>query len=125
MGRDDPLDANDGEELEAEIMPADHAFGVDLHGTTEGEAIAGPGLDRELAQERPVGRTVDRVFELADDGVPELEGELVGQGFLVPDDFVSPEESALSIWAQAPGATEHTDPHPVDEAEGSSEGQSL
>jgi len=30
MERDDPWDENDGEELEAEIMRADHAFGADL-----------------------------------------------------------------------------------------------
>jgi hypothetical protein len=34
MERDDPWDENDGEELEAEIMRADHAFRVELDGTT-------------------------------------------------------------------------------------------
>lgn len=33
MEQEDPWDENDGEELKAEIMRADHAFGVDLWGT--------------------------------------------------------------------------------------------
>jgi hypothetical protein len=95
MERDDPWDENDGEELEAEIMRADHAFGADLRGTTEAEALAGPSLDQALAQERPEARTIDKAIEVVDDGTPDIEGELVVEGFLVSDDFASPEESAL------------------------------
>jgi hypothetical protein len=112
MERDDPWDENDGEELEAEIMRADHAFGVDLRGTTEDEALAGQSLDQALARERPEARTVDEALEIVDDGDPDLEGELVGEGFIVRDDFASPEESALSVRERAPGATDHDDPHP-------------
>ena len=32
MEREDPWDENDGEELEAGIMRADHSFGADLRG---------------------------------------------------------------------------------------------
>ena len=48
MAREGPWDENDGEELEAEIMRADHAFGADLRGTTEAEVLAGPSLDQAL-----------------------------------------------------------------------------
>ena len=74
-------------------------------------------LDHEaLARERREGRSVDEAFEVVDDGVPDAEEELVAEGFLVRDDFASPEESALSVRNDAPGATDHDDPHPVDEA---------
>jgi hypothetical protein len=115
MERDDPSDEGDGEELEAEILRADHAFGSELSGTTPEEALAGQGLDDALARERPDERTVDETIEVADDGDPDAEGELVGEGFLVKDDFPSPEESALSIREEAPGATDHEDPHPAEE----------
>jgi hypothetical protein len=114
MERDDPWDENDGEELEAEIMRADHAFGVDLRGTTEDEALAGQSLDQALARERPEGRTIDEALEIVDDGDPDVEGELVGEGFVVSDDFAAPEESALSVREDAPGATDHDDPHTPD-----------
>lgn len=115
MDSDDPWDEDDGEELEAEIMRADRPFGVDLRGTTLEEALAGESLDEALAQDRAEGRWVNEALEVVDDGVPDVEGELVAEGFLVTDDFASPEESALSIRADAPGATEHEDPHPIDE----------
>jgi hypothetical protein len=51
-----------------------------------------------------------------DDGIPDIEGQLVSDGTLEEDDFVSPEEAALSIRDEAPGATDHDDPHPVDDA---------
>ena len=51
-----------------------------------------------------------------DDGIPDIEGQLVSDGSLEEDDFASPEEAALSIRDEAPGATDHDDPHPVDDA---------
>ena len=106
---DDPSSAEAGEELEAEIMRADHAFGAELRGTTADEAIAGEGLDEALARERPDGRTVDEAFELVDDGVPDEEGELVAEGSVEQDGFAAPEEAALSVRDEAPGATDHDD----------------
>lgn len=116
MERDDPWDENDGEELEAEIMRADHPFGADLHGTTPAEALEGEGLEEALAEERPSERTIDETLEVVDDGVPDLEDELVAEGHRVMDDFPSPEEAALTVRDEVPGATDHEDPHPVDEA---------
>ena len=117
MDRDDPRDEDedDGEELEAEIMRADHPFAADLHGTTAEEAVAGQGLDEALARERPEGRTTDEAVGLEDDGTPDEEGELVAEGSVERDEFASPEEAALSIRDEAPGATDHDDPHPADE----------
>ncbi len=112
MERDDPWDENDGEELEAEIMRADHAFGANLHGTSPEEKLEGIGLDEAIARERPDGRGgIDQMVAVEDDGIPDAEGELVADASLESDDFASPEEAALSIRDRAPGATDHVDPH--------------
>ncbi len=113
---DDPWDGDDGSELEAEIMRADHAFGAELRGTTPEEAIAGQGLDEALARERPEGRTTEEALGVVDDGVPDEEGNLVAEGSVEHDDFASPEEVALSVRDEAPGATDHADPHPAEES---------
>jgi hypothetical protein len=89
--------------------------GSDRPGTTPEEALEGQGLDEALARERRDERTVDETIELADDGNPDVEGELVGEGFLVNEDYPSPEESALTIREEAPGATDHEDPDPAEE----------
>ncbi len=107
---ENPWEAQDGEELEAEIMRADHTFGADLRGTTVDEALDGPTLDQALARERVDGRTVDEVLTLVDDGAPDLVIELVAEARLVADDFPSAEESALSVRTRAPGATDRDDP---------------
>lgn len=116
MERDDPWDGDDGDELEAEIMRADHAFGAELRGTTPEEALDGPSLEDALAAERPEREPIDGAVGIVDDGVPDEEGELVAEGSVEEDEFTSPEEAALSIRDEAPGATDHDDPHPHDEA---------
>ena len=116
METEDPWDGHDGEELEADIMRADHPFGVDLRGTTPEEALAGEGLEQALAEERPEGRTSDEVFEVVDDRDPDTESQLIAEGSLVSDEFPSPEDAALSIRDEAPGATDHEYPHPADGA---------
>ena len=58
----------------------------------------------------------DEAVGLVDDGIPDIEGQLVSDGTLEEDDIASPEEAALSIRDEAPGATDHDDPHPVDDA---------
>jgi hypothetical protein len=115
MEREDPWDENDGEELEAEIMRADHPLGTESSGTTAEEEIEGLNLDEALARERPERRSVDEAVAVEDDGVPDTEGELVADASLESDEFTSPEEAALSIRDRAPGATDHDDPHDVDE----------
>src|SRR5574342_480084 len=102
-------DRLDGEELEAEIMRADHPFGAELTGTTSMEAIVGQGFDRALAQERPEPPATESALVLLDEGVSDAEGELVGDAVVARDEFASPEEAALSVRDSAPGATDHDD----------------
>jgi hypothetical protein len=114
MDRDDPWDENDREELEAEIMRADHAFGVELDGTTVEEELQTLSIDDALARERPEAPVTDAVVGLEADGVPDVEGELVAEGSSEEDEFASPEESAISIRDRLPGATDHRDPHALE-----------
>jgi len=115
MRDDDPSDEKADDELEAEIMRADRPFGSDRRGTTPEEALEGEGLDEALAQERPEGRTTDETVGILDDGAIDEEDELVAEGSVEEDEFASPEESALTVRDEAPGATDHDDQHPNDE----------
>jgi hypothetical protein len=102
MNPNDPWDGND---LEAEIMRADHPFAVESRGTTLEEALAGLGLSDALARERPDPPPIDEVIAIVDGGVVDAEGQLTAEGFLVREDFASPEEWAISIRMDARGAT--------------------
>ena len=115
--RDEGDDEVEGDELEAEILQADHAFGAELPGTTAAEAEAGEGLDRALAEERPERAASDDVVSVVDDGVPDLEEQLAGDAVLERDEFASPEEAALSVRDAVPGGTEHDDQHDVEQDE--------
>jgi hypothetical protein len=99
---EDPWDEDGDDELEAEIMRADRPFGAELRGTTEEEALAGESIEEELAQERPEMPPTDEAVGLVDDGIPDIEGQLVSDGTLEEDDIASPEEAALSIRDEAP-----------------------
>ena len=113
MEREDPWDENDGEELEAEIMRADHAFGTEADGTTAEEQRQGLSIDDALARERPETPVTDAAVGLEAEGVPDVEDELVADGSVEEDEFTSPEEAAVSVRDDAPGATDHDDPHPT------------
>ena len=119
VSRDDPRDEGDdeveGDELEASIMRADHAFGAELPGTTAAEAAAGESLDEALAQERAEPEAIEEVVSLFDDGVPDVEDELTGDAVVERDEFATPEEAALSVRDSVPGATDHDDPHGVEQ----------
>jgi hypothetical protein len=108
----EPRDGDEGDELEAAIMQADHAFGAESWGTTAEEAVEGEPLDQQLAEERPDRPALDRALSLVDDGLSDDEYELVAEGEEGRDDFASPEEAALTVREDAPGATDHEDPHP-------------
>jgi hypothetical protein len=58
---------------------------------------------------------IDETLEIVDDGPEDDEDELVGDAVRERDDFASPEEAALTVRDDAPGATDHDDAHPVDE----------
>jgi hypothetical protein len=111
MEPDDPWDENDGEELEAEIMRADHAFDVEADGTTAEEQRQSLSIDDALARERPEASVTDAAVVLEADGEPDVEDELVAEGFAEEDEFASPEDAAISVRDRAPGATDRDDPH--------------
>lgn len=110
-----PRDADESDELEAAIMQTDHAFGAESAGTTAEEALAGATLDQRLAEERPERPSIDEALSVVDEGLSDEEDELVGDAVTQRDEFASPEEAAMSVRDRAPGATDHDDPHPVDE----------
>jgi hypothetical protein len=115
MEDQEPRDADDSEELEAAIMQADHAFGAESVGTTAEEGLEGESLDQRLAEERPDRSSTDEAVAVVDEGLSDEEDELVGDVVAQQDEFASPEEAALSVRERAPGATDHDDPHPLDE----------
>ena len=115
MEDNEPRDADEGDELEAAIMRADHAFGAESAGTTVDEELAGESLDQRLAKERPDGANTDATVSVVDEGeLADEEKELVGDAVIERDEFASPEEAALSVRESVPGATDHDDPHPAD-----------
>ena len=117
MRPDDPerldpdLDPQDdpGEDLEARIELADHAFGAESFGTTAEEQVRGGSLDDRLAEERPDRRSSDVEISLEDFDTPDDEPQMVGEATVDRDPLVSPEEAALTIRADAPGAVDHAD----------------
>ena len=114
MEDNEPRDADDGDELEAAIMRADHAFGAESVGTTADEELAGESLDQRLAEERPDRPGTDEALSLVDEGeLSDEEKELVADAVIERDEFASPEEAALSVRDSVPGATDHDDPHPA------------
>jgi hypothetical protein len=112
----EPRDTDQGDELEADVMQADQAFGAESVGTTAEEALAGESLDQRLAEERPDRPRIDTVRPLVDEGLSDDEDELVGDAVIERDEFASPEEAAMSERDSAPGATDHDDRHPADGA---------
>jgi hypothetical protein len=110
-----PRDADDSDELEAAIMQTDHAFGAESVGTTAEEGLEGESLDQRLAEERPERPSTDEALAVVAEGLSDDEDELVGDAVLGRDEFASPEEAALSVRDNPPGATDHEDPHPGDE----------
>ena len=115
METEDPWDEDGDDELEAEILRADRPFGADRRGTTDREALAGESIDDELAQERPESPATDEAVGLEDDGIPDVEGQLVSDDSVEEDEFASPEEAALSVRDELPGATDREDRHPTDD----------
>ena len=101
----EPQDANEDDELEAEIMRADHAFASESVGTTAEEALEGETLDQRLAEERPERPGTDEVLSVVDEGPSDDEEELVGDAVVERDEFASPEEAAVTERDRAPGAT--------------------
>jgi hypothetical protein len=115
MEREDPWDEDGDDELEAEIMRADRPFAADRRGTTPEEERAGESLEDELARERPDRPATEEAVGLEDDGLIDVEGQLASDDSVEEDEFTSPEEAALTVRDEVPGATDHDDPHPTDD----------
>lgn len=119
---DDGWDDGSGEELEEMIEHADHAFGTESFGTTADEQERGEPLDSRLAEERTDKPILDDELGIIDEDVPDDESEMVGEAVGERDPFVAPEEVAMSVRDEAPGAVDHPDDYTErDEAEPKSE----
>lgn len=108
-GFDDDPEEDPGEELEAMIEHADHPFASESFGTTAEEQKVGESLDRRLAAERSTRPSVDSTFAIEDADRPDDEAEMLGEASLEHDSFSSPEEAAMTVRDEAPGAVDHPD----------------
>jgi hypothetical protein len=108
-------DQAESEELEAEILRADHPIASTRWGTTAEEAVAGEGLDRALAQEVPEPDRAEEELEFVDEAGDDDEDELVANAVEVTDPFAPPEEAAISVTDDPPGITDHAEPADDDE----------
>jgi hypothetical protein len=107
----DEWDDGSGEALEELIEHADRASGAESFGTTADEQERGEPLGERLAEERTDRPIRDTDLGLIDEGGPDEEDELVGEAVGERDPFVAPEESAMSVRDEAPGAVDHPDDH--------------
>jgi hypothetical protein len=98
-----------GEELEAMIERADHAFGSESFGTTAEEQEEGESLDQKLAEEWPSPMTVETELAIEDADEPDREPEMIGEASIEHDPFVAPEEAAMGVRDKAPGGVDHLD----------------
>src|SRR5947209_5226745 len=103
------LDEDPGEELEAMIEQADRPFASESFGTTAEEQEEGESLDQKLGEERTERPLVDLQLALEDFDSPDDEKELSAQASLEHDRFVAPEEAAMTVRDEAPGAVDHPD----------------
>jgi hypothetical protein len=114
----DEWDDGSGEALEEAIEHADRSAGAESFGTTADEQERGEPFDARLAEERSDRPIRDTELGLIDEDGPDDESELVGEAVGERDPFVAPEESAMSVRDEAPGAVDHPDRHgEQDEAE--------
>ena len=119
---DDGWDDGSGEDLEEMIEHADRARGAESFGTTADEQERGEPIDSRLAEERPSRPILDDELGIIDEDVPDDESEMVGEAVGERDPFVAPEEVAMTVREEAPGAVDHPDDYTEqDEAEPTSE----
>lgn len=111
-GGGDP-EEDPAEEQEAAIEQADRPFGSETFGVTEEEEEEGESLDRRLAQERPDRAADEGYVGIEDEG--EGDEELIGDAAVERDAFVAPEDAAVTIRRQAPGAVDHPPDPDVEE----------
>jgi hypothetical protein len=107
----DEWDDGSGEALEEAIEHADRAAGAESFGTTADEQERGEPFDARLAEERTDRPIRDTDPGLIDEDGPDDESELIAEAIGERDPFVAPEESAMSVRDEAPGAVDHPDDH--------------
>jgi hypothetical protein len=115
------LDEDPGEELEAMIEQADRPFASESFGTTAEEQEEGEPLDEKLAEERQSKPPFDSTLAIEDIDAPDDEAEMVGGATIERDPFVAPEEAAMTVREEAPGAVDHPDQHDVEPDDESSQ----
>jgi hypothetical protein len=108
---DDEWDDGSGQGLEEMIEHADRALATESFGTTADEQERGEPIDSRLAQERTDRPILDAELGIIDEDVPDDESEMVGEAVGERNPFVSPEEAAMSVRDEAPGAVDHPDDH--------------
>jgi len=107
----DEWDDGSGDALEEAIEHADRAAGAESFGTTADEQERGEPFDARLAEERTDRPIRDTDPGLIDEDGPDDESELIAEAIGERDPFVAPEESAMSVRDEAPGAVDHPDDH--------------
>lgn len=100
-----------GDGLEEMIEHADRASGAESFGTTADEQERGEPFASRLAEERTDRPILDTALGLIDQDVPDDESEMVGEAIGERNPFVAPEESAMSVRDEAPGAVDRPDDH--------------
>jgi hypothetical protein len=121
-GSDDEWDDGSGQGLEEMIEHADRALGTESFGTTADEQERGEPIDSRLAEEATDRPLLDTELGIIDEDAPDDESEMVGEAIGERNPFVSPEEAAMSVRDEAPGAVDHPDDHGErDEADPTSE----
>jgi hypothetical protein len=106
-----PIDGDEGEAIEDMISAMDRYVGADEH-TTAAEQVEGDTIDertrREQMQRQRPDSSVDLVDEEGDDGV-DREKDLVAEGEERPEGPVAPEQAAIHVRDEPPGAVNHPD----------------
>jgi hypothetical protein len=119
---DEGWDDGSGQALEEMIEHAEQALGTESFGTTADEQERGEPIDSRLAEEGTDRPLLDTELGIIDEDVPDDESEMVGEAIGQRNPFVSPEEAAMSVRDEAPGAVDHPDDHgEPDEADPKSE----
>jgi hypothetical protein len=106
-----PIDGDEGEAIEDMISAMDRYVGADEH-TTAAEQVEGDTIDertrREQMQRQRPDSSVDLVDDEGDDGV-DREKDLVAEGDERPEGPVAPEQAAIHVRDEPPGAVNHPD----------------
>jgi hypothetical protein len=110
-----PSDDDVLEEMEEEIEDMDRPLGAEDR-TTASEQREGDTMDERLAREMPdqgVGRRPAEPSTISEEDAPDEESELIGET-ADAGGRAGPEEAAMRIRRDAPGATDHPDDYVED-----------